>query len=163
MGHILTECREQTTQMVWRMAEDLWPHRSIPWPKITLGTILGCGSINLQPDRQRRTNQQRHNTTACGPTRLLQIILSESAYLIWVLRCEQVIQGKPLHEGEIQARWHRAINERLTIDKVTAMKIKRTQKFTKLAEETWEPVKVQEPLRRNVREMSLWQHKSTRG
>jgi len=31
------------------------------------------------------------------------------------------------------------INKRLTIDKVTAMKIIQTNKFTKLIEETWEP------------------------
>ena len=58
--------------------------------------------------------------------------------MIWVLRCERVIQGKHLHEGEIRARWYRAINDRLTIDKVTATKIRRTHIFTKLVEETWE-------------------------
>ena len=41
--------------------------------------------------------------------------------------------------GEIRARWLRAINDRLTTDKVTAMKIIQTDKFTKLVERTWEP------------------------
>jgi len=36
-----------------------------------------------------------------GQTRLFQIILSESTYLIWVLRCERVIQEKQLSNGEI--------------------------------------------------------------
>jgi hypothetical protein len=102
MSHILTECREQYTQMVWRLAKNLWPHRNMAWPKITLGTILGCGCIHLQPNGQRRNNQRRQNKAACqGPTQLLHIILSELAYLIWVLRCEKVIQEKPLSEGEI--------------------------------------------------------------
>ena len=139
MSHILTQCREQNTQVVWQLAKNLWPHRNIPWPEITLGTILGSGCITLQPDRRGRNNRRRHRKACQGPTRLLQIIVSESAYLIWVLRCERVIQDKALHEGEIRARWHRAINERLTIDKVTATKIKRTHQFTKLIEETWEP------------------------
>jgi len=60
-------------------------------------------------------------------------------YLIWTLRCKRVIQEKNLSNGEIRARWHHAINKRLTINKVTAMKIKQTNKFTKLIEETWEP------------------------
>jgi len=59
--------------------------------------------------------------------------------MIWTLRCERVIQEKNLSNGEIRVRWHCAINKRLTIDKVTAMKIKQTNKFTKLIEETWEP------------------------
>ena len=53
MCHIQTRCIERSTQIVWRLAKDLWPHRNIPWPKITLGTILGCSSINLQSDRPR--------------------------------------------------------------------------------------------------------------
>ena len=40
---------------------------------------------------------------------------------------------------EIKIRWYQTINERLTIDKVTAMKIKRNDNFTKLIEETWGP------------------------
>ena len=140
MSHILTECREKNTQFIWQLARNLWPHRNCPWPEITLGTILGCGCINLQSDRPRGHHTQQHKKmTHRGPTRLLQILLSESAYLIWVLRCERVIQEKHLSEEEIRTRWYRAINERLTIDKVTATKIRRNSTFTKLIEETWGP------------------------
>ena len=103
-------------------------------------THLGCGNITLQPERPGRHNQRRQRkTTHRGPTRLFQIILSESAYLIWVLRCERVIQEKPLTEGEIKARWYRAINDRLTINKTTATKIVRTNRFKKLMDGTWGP------------------------
>jgi len=74
-----------------------------------------------------------------GPTQLFHILLSESAYLIWVLRCERVIQERLLTEGEIKARWYCAINNRLTINKVTTTKIMRTKRFTQLIEGTWEP------------------------
>jgi len=60
--------------------------------------------------------------------------------LIWVLRCERVIQEKPLSEGEIRTRWYCAINKRLTIDKVTATIIKRNNNFMKLIKETWGPI-----------------------
>jgi len=58
MSHILTKCKEKTTQTIWRLAKSLWPYRNIPWPEITLGTILGCGGITLYPNRQRRNNQR---------------------------------------------------------------------------------------------------------
>jgi hypothetical protein len=140
MDHILTQCKEESTQTIWRLAKEIWPHPNIPWPEVTLGTILGGGCIALNTNRPRRNDQRRHRqTTHQGPTRLFQILLFESAYLIWVLRCERVIQEKPLTAGEIRARWLRAINDRLTTDKVTATKIIRTDKFTKLVERTWEP------------------------
>jgi len=139
MSHILTQCKEKHTQLIWDLAKNLWPHRNILWPKINMGTILGCGCFNLYPERRRRGNQQRNKkTTHQGQTRLFQIILSKSAYLIWVLRCERVIQEKQLSDREIQARWYQAINERLTINKVTVTKIKRNEKFTRTVTETWE-------------------------
>ena len=141
MDHIMTQCRENSTCLIWNLAKDFWPHRNIPWPNIDLGTILGCGCINVRPERPREHNQRRRRKkiTHRGPTRLFQILLSKSAYLIWVLRCERVIQEKMLTKREINARWNRAINERLTIDKLTAAKIVRNKKFTKLIKETWDP------------------------
>jgi hypothetical protein len=77
------------------------------------------------------------------------------AYLIWVLRCEKVIQEKPLPEGEIWARWHCVINKRLTINKVTMTKIRRSSEFTKLVEETWKPA-----LRTTMELPANWLHYS---
>jgi hypothetical protein len=57
--------------------------------------------------------------------RLLQIILSEATHLVWVLRCERVIQEKTLDEQGVSRRWNKAINERLTTDRITAQQIKR--------------------------------------
>jgi len=71
---------------------------------------------------------------------LLQILISESAYLIWILRCERVIQEHQPSENEIRARWLRAINTRLTNDKITATQIKREKEFTNLILNTWEQV-----------------------
>ncbi|KAH9025218.1 hypothetical protein EDB85DRAFT_1984442 [Lactarius pseudohatsudake] len=66
-----------------------------------------------------------------GATRLLQILISEAAHLIWVLRCERVIQGKQQNANETEARWFKAINRRLTEDKIAATKIKREKPFHK--------------------------------
>ncbi|KAH9023482.1 hypothetical protein EDB85DRAFT_312877 [Lactarius pseudohatsudake] len=67
-----------------------------------------------------------------GATRLLQILISEVAHLIWVLRCERVIQGKQQNANETEARWFKAINWRLTEDKIAGTKIKREKPFTNL-------------------------------
>jgi len=58
---------------------------------------------------------------------IVQILLLELVYLIWVLRCKRVIQGKHHQEEETKRRWLQAINERLTINKITATKIKETK------------------------------------
>ena len=147
MEHILTECSSPERQTVWDLATKTWPHARRFWPEHNLGVILGVGCLSL-PRNRAEANQDEHNT---HPTpkekailRLLQILLSEAAHLVWVMRCERVIQEKVLNEQGIKNRWLRAINERLTTDRLTAHKSKRDKKFTTLAKNTWEKV-----LRRN--------------
>ena len=138
MDHILTKCEHPTTRTIWALTSNLWPFEKTPWPNPNLGMILGSGCIKLQMNRRRRSANRRKGKALQGPTRLLQILLSESAYLIWVLRCERVIQEKQHSLREVQERWLRAINERLTIDRVTATRIKRADGFTKRVVDTWE-------------------------
>jgi len=44
--------------------------------------------------------------------------MTESAHLIWKLRCERIIQeeDRPFTEEEIENRWLRTINGRLELD-----------------------------------------------
>jgi predicted transcriptional regulator len=42
MSHILMQCKEKSTQLIWHLTKNIWPHRNILWPNITLGTILDC-------------------------------------------------------------------------------------------------------------------------
>jgi hypothetical protein len=145
MEHILVYCRASPRRRIWRLAKDLWPHATIPWPEITLGTILGSGTISTpKEEHQEEHNEQGNRTqrpTGRGAHRLLQILLSEAARLIWVLRCERVIEDPDhIHSEEIQARWHRAINIRLTEDKLNATKIKRHKQTIQIANETWKPI-----------------------
>jgi len=140
MEHILTECTSPKRRRVWDLAKRTWPHARELWPETTLGIILGIGCLSLPGDHAAQ-NQERQNT---HPTpkerttlRLLQIILSEAAHLVWVIRCERVIQGKALNEQQISKRWNRVINERLTTDRIAAHQIKRNKKFTRLAKNTW--------------------------
>ena len=86
-----------------------------------------------------------------GATRLLQILISEAMHLIWVLRCERVIQEKTHTHHETKARWLKAINRRLTEDKIVATKIKRTKHYTNLIKATWENI-----LKRNLNLPHNW-------
>ncbi len=141
MTHILTQCDAPPRRIIWSLAENIWPHPNIRWPDIELGTILGCGCINIQPKTNAENsgdNQDNRRITYRGESRLLQILLSESAYQIWVLRCERAIQGKRHEEEEIKRWWLRAINVRLTDDKITATRVKREEGFTNLVVNTWE-------------------------
>ncbi len=85
-----------------------------------------------------QNDDTEYSRTARGSTRLLQILISESAHLIWVLRCERAMQNKSHTAQEARARWLRQINIRLTDDKIIATKVKRDKASTRLVKDTWE-------------------------
>ena len=139
MSHIILTCNAPPVDRIWNLAKQLWPHENLKWPDITFGTILGSACITAQEDPQHeRDGSEWNRNDQRGATRLLQITISEAAHLIWVLRCERVIQEKVHTEEEITARWYKAINRRLTDNKIAATIIKREKPFTQLVESTWE-------------------------
>jgi ribonuclease HI len=148
MEHIPVHCQAAPRRIIWTLAEELWPHTQTLWPEIGLGIILGCGTTTLPPEENQESPNERGNiaqrTEKRGARRLLQILLSEAAYLIWVLRCERVIgdsNEERIHtDREIQTRWLRVINARLTEDKITATKVKRDEKSLHRVKETWKPI-----------------------
>jgi hypothetical protein len=87
-----------------------------------------------------------------GTKRLSQILILESAHLIWVLRCERTHTGP-----EIQALWPQAINFRLSEDKVTAARIIRDESYTAMIANTWEPILSRDSILLNPRN---WIHNS---
>ena len=142
MEHILIHCNATPPHIIWDLARNTWPHAPHLWPEISLGIILGCGSICppgiAQPGRPEA--DQALERIPRGATRLLQILISESAHLIWVLRCERVIQEHTHTPSEIRHRWLRAINARLTDDKIIATHIKRDEETMRKVKNTWEHV-----------------------
>ena len=155
MEHILVHCQAAPRRQIWALAEELWPHDRNHWPEISLGIILGCGTITLPPAENQEnpgdegTDQRNRNQ---GAKRLLQILISEAAHLIWVLRCERVITDEEEEEDpnprnqrihtdrEIHSRWLKVINARLTEDKITATRVKRDKTTMQRVKETWEPL-----------------------
>ncbi|KAJ7676571.1 hypothetical protein DFH06DRAFT_976497, partial [Mycena polygramma] len=110
MEHILLECNAPGQSTVWKLCEELWNKKHGQFPTLKIGTILGCGIAEFK-DRKGVIDKETG--------RLFKILISESAYLIWLLRCERVISrrndpAKYHTEVEIHNRWLRCINNRLT-------------------------------------------------
>ncbi|KAG1847422.1 hypothetical protein F4604DRAFT_1591691, partial [Suillus subluteus] len=124
LEHILLECNKNASSVIWKLAKNTWPTKYGPWPQITLGTILGCGNIKLSP---RRNNDQQQEKPEKGPSRLMRIILTESAHLIWTLRCDATINGTEHTARGIKKRWTAKINKRLQLDRMIARKTDRTK------------------------------------
>ena len=80
-----------------------------------------------------------------GANRLYTIVVSESAYLIYRLRNERKFDReddepeKSFTITEIERRWHRTINDRLTEDRLKANTFHRTKRAINkdLVLETW--------------------------
>ncbi|KAJ7197797.1 hypothetical protein GGX14DRAFT_374695 [Mycena pura] len=133
LEHILVKCVSPGQELIWNAAKTLWLEREPEWPAVSLGTILGCGLAEFRDDRGK-INQ--------GARRLYRILMSESAYLIWRVRNERVIdrEGRPVSVEEIENRFKFVINQRLQMDKILAsrpQKGKRPALAPKLVLETW--------------------------
>ncbi|KAG2144793.1 RnaseH-domain-containing protein [Suillus cothurnatus] len=141
MEHILTQCSGPTRQIIWKLAEKLWPSTHRNWPTPNIGTILGCGLISI-PNTQQAGNAPHHRDTALkkGASRLLKILISESAHLIWTLRCERVIRETSHLEGNIEKRWRNIIDRRLQLDRAIASKTRRDRKTIIRVKNTWSDI-----------------------
>jgi hypothetical protein len=110
--------------------------RGLPWTNPKLGTILGCGLPDFHPENKK--------TRLTGANRLYAILMSESAHLIWKIRCEWRInrEGSPTRMytiDEIEATWERAMNRRLQLEHLMTDTTRYGKKAlkAKLVEKTW--------------------------
>jgi ribonuclease HI len=134
MTHILTECRIPGQKEIWRLTEELWLAKHNSWPKVNnLGVIVGCAMASFLT----KTGQRRP-----GAERLYRILMTESAHLIWRIRCERILERSNKEEwhttGEIQNRWLYAINKRLSLDQAMTNKKYETKAISaKTVLNTW--------------------------
>ena len=87
--------------------------------------VLGVGLLHIKTSHSedKEDNAQRKPTK--GRLRLLHIIIGEAAHLIWVLRCEKVIQEKTHSPDSIKRRWLDKIQRKFDTDWVIASKLDR--------------------------------------
>ena len=80
-------------------------------------TPLGGGLLRFEPVEVQETNEGSKKKKKKKDSRLLTILLTESAYLIWKLRNERRIRGKEHNASEIMNRWYATIDRRITLDR----------------------------------------------
>lgn len=106
------------------------------------------------PLGKRKPVQRRPQPGLVGiqrETRLLQILITEACHLIWVLRCDRVINQENHSVQQIKNRWLKVINKRLTTDKITATKLKRDKGTKGLVDATWKKA-----LRKQGKQLTNW-------
>ncbi|KJA22319.1 hypothetical protein HYPSUDRAFT_186477 [Hypholoma sublateritium FD-334 SS-4] len=136
--HIMTECTGTGQQTIWKLADDLLTKKNIDIKNQSIGGILGCAlpQFKLATGRPNK-----------ALNRLYTIIMTESLYLIWIIRCEWIIENmgdpdKILSEQEITRKWMHRINRRLRLDQImsTKQQYKWKKVSRKLVLETWQGV-----------------------
>ncbi|EPS97651.1 hypothetical protein FOMPIDRAFT_1128035, partial [Fomitopsis schrenkii] len=114
LEHILVKCGATGQNEIWNLTRNLWTKSGFDWPNTTYIEALTFGL--------RRWKRHGSTEEEQSASRLWRILISESLYLIWKLRCERVIE----HEGEIgwahpaasiQSRWLATMNSRLLLDR----------------------------------------------
>ncbi|KAG1825470.1 uncharacterized protein BJ212DRAFT_1259616 [Suillus subaureus] len=111
MEHILIHCNNLEQKKIWSLTRKIWPRKYGPWPEPSIGLILGCGALSLPQQPQNQDDENQNSTKKSkGISRLLRILLSESAYLIWTIRCKRAITGQTHTTGNITRRWINTIN-----------------------------------------------------
>ncbi|KAJ6576536.1 hypothetical protein DFH09DRAFT_1246437 [Mycena vulgaris] len=137
LEHIMIYCTRPSQLKVWDLAEELWSKKGHAWGTPSLAGILGSGLATFDGDNKRKSP---------ADARLFTILMTESAHLIWKMRCEFVVgrEGKdPASAREVHNRWVHAINERLEIDRNLTDKLKYGKQYSiapSLVLDTWKGV-----------------------
>ncbi len=134
MSHILYECDAAGQQTVWRLLKDVWILTGAEWHEPSWGTIFGaaCAIFKTAEGSRKTANEQ-----------LWCILCTESAHLIWKLRCERVIQndGAAFTEQEITNRFYAALDSRLCLDRRTAAQARSKRAMNPgMVERIWKPI-----------------------
>ncbi|KAF8221367.1 hypothetical protein L208DRAFT_1179871, partial [Tricholoma matsutake] len=117
MEHITIECpNSNAINIIWNLAESLWLRHKESCPAVQFGTVLGCVLADFKSEKGKKLHGKNH---------LFEILVTESAHLIWKLRCEKVIKfegdlDKFHSPDEIHNRWVVQINHQLHLDILSA-------------------------------------------
>ncbi|KAJ7151848.1 hypothetical protein C8R43DRAFT_886501 [Mycena crocata] len=133
MQHILFECTTPGQSETWLLSKDLWLLKHETWPSLSIGAALGCGLA---------TFKSSDGKPAQADDRLYRIIMSETVFFIWKLRCDRVIknEGAPFSQAEVRNRWIALMNERLHVDRSLTNKIRFGKQYAvhpQLVLDTW--------------------------
>ncbi|EPS93559.1 hypothetical protein FOMPIDRAFT_8826, partial [Fomitopsis schrenkii] len=113
MEHILLKCEATGPDLVWAHARSLWERKGLTWQHPDISDIWAIGPRSLTIGEGNKSPKH--------VARLWRILVSESIYLIWKLRCERVIakgdiEGWQHTEASVSAQWAATMNARLRQD-----------------------------------------------
>ncbi|KAJ7860650.1 hypothetical protein B0H13DRAFT_2237362 [Mycena leptocephala] len=146
--HILFECNAPGQELIWNLCRELWEKKYNTMPNMSFGLVLGCGFAEFRNSKGKKMAQAN---------RFFKIIVSESAFLRWKIRCERVISGESPHsESEIHNRWVACINKRLKIDRLLTDRSRYGSRAmdTKTVLKTWDGVLMDN---QNLPDNWIWQ------
>ncbi|KAH9913114.1 uncharacterized protein B0H18DRAFT_888860 [Fomitopsis serialis] len=113
----------------------VWTRKGLRWQQPNIHEILGIGL--------RAWTEPTSGKEDIGVTRLWRILGSESAYMVWKLRCERTIGHSDQDGWEHSARtvrnkWVHSINARLILDRaMTHKRFGRSALSQDVALKTW--------------------------
>ncbi|KJA14633.1 hypothetical protein HYPSUDRAFT_150122 [Hypholoma sublateritium FD-334 SS-4] len=118
MEHIFTECVNTGQQQIWNIASQVLQSRGIDPGLKSLSNWLSAGMPNIKRPNGRAGKAKN---------RFFTIVMSESLYLIWLIRCEWRMEKEENEldkhtSQEIEARWKHRLNRRLRLDQAMARK-----------------------------------------
>ncbi|EPS98432.1 hypothetical protein FOMPIDRAFT_58832, partial [Fomitopsis schrenkii] len=120
LEHILTECDAVERRTIWRITEGIWKLKQYSEWKCPTMSIIQTACIQTKKKDRRKVRP--------GAERLWMILITESAKMIWNMRCERVIghgdDGNWTHdETSVVNRWYANMNQRLRNDIAQTRKI----------------------------------------
>ncbi|TFK83415.1 hypothetical protein K466DRAFT_498518, partial [Polyporus arcularius HHB13444] len=136
MEHILTDCDAPGQRVIWCLAWALLERAGFKLPRPRYGLILGAPAASL--------NKTILEKPSAGANRLYRIILTESAYLIWTLRCERVIQlendpARWRSPNAVAQIWFACVAKRMNVDwMLTRVKTSSRKSVLETVSNTWE-------------------------
>lgn len=104
LDHHFFRCQSPERTTIWSLTNALWPQTHGEWPQITLGTIMGCGTINL-------------HTPADHPTPPHPLVQQSTTIPHPDIRSNTPNMGHSFTITTMAPRWLTKINHRLTIDR----------------------------------------------
>ncbi|TFK86289.1 RnaseH-domain-containing protein [Polyporus arcularius HHB13444] len=134
MEHILVDCSVAPVSVIWDLVRGALGQKSDWLPTLSLGVVLGAAALTFAAKAKKATP---------GLDRLFAIMVTESAYLIWKLRCERVIDLGEDRErwhtaAETENRWFAVMNRRLTLDRaLTSARFGKKAKDRGIVLRTW--------------------------
>jgi exonuclease III len=127
MEHIITDCESIERITIWKLTSKLIETASGTRPELSYPAILGNALRSPTEKANSRSND-----------RLQRIVIAESEYLIWKLRCRRVIQDETLTDVMITSAWQDTIAKRVSLDfAATQRKFKGKALCYKKVSNTW--------------------------